>query len=185
MSKQANTIVIKRYQNRKLYDTKNSTYVTLDDIAKLVRDGEDVQVIDNKTKDDLTDVTLTQIIFEEGKKKKSVLPLHTLKGIIKYGGDTFSFIEKKIDEGVSGITNISSKAKVWPEKVMDKIKDEIEEDSRKIKEVLHKTQDFSKKIDEKIKTTVQSVTPNVGSSADVKALNKRIAELEKKLREYQ
>lgn len=184
MSNESKTIVIKRYQNRKLYDTKNSTYVTLDDIAKLVRDGEDIQILDNKTKEDLTDVTLTQILFEEGKKKRSVLPLHTLKSIIKYGGDTVSFIEKKFDEGVSGISQISSKAKEWPEKVIDKIKDEIEEDSRKFKEVLNKTQDFSKKIDQKIKTTVQSV-PGVGTSSEVKALQKRIAELERKLKEYQ
>ena len=63
------TRIVKRYQNRKLYDTSASRYVTLDDIATLIREGEDVQVIDNQNQEDLTSVTLTQIIFEQEKKK--------------------------------------------------------------------------------------------------------------------
>jgi polyhydroxyalkanoate synthesis repressor PhaR len=57
--------VVKRYSNRKLYDTKDSRYVTLLEVARLVRAGEDVQVIDNATKEDKTDVTLALIISEE------------------------------------------------------------------------------------------------------------------------
>lgn len=59
--------VVKRYTNRKLYDTKDSRYVTLQQIAEFVRDGEDVRIIDNKSKEDLTNVTLAQIIYEEQK----------------------------------------------------------------------------------------------------------------------
>jgi polyhydroxyalkanoate synthesis regulator protein len=55
--------IIKRYSNRKLYDTKDSRYVTLLQIAEMVRSGEEVQIIDNNTKDDLTEVTLAQIIY--------------------------------------------------------------------------------------------------------------------------
>jgi hypothetical protein len=57
--------VIKRYSNRKLYDTKDSKYVTLLQIAEMVRGGEEVQIIDNNSKEDLTEVTLAQIIYEE------------------------------------------------------------------------------------------------------------------------
>ena len=60
--------VIKRYSNRKLYDTKDSRYVTLLQIAEMVRGGEEVQIIDNNTKEDLTEVTLAQIIYEEKKR---------------------------------------------------------------------------------------------------------------------
>ena len=56
--------VIKRYQNRKLYDTHQSCYVTLDEIAEMIMRGEDVTVVDNRTKKDITSSTLTQIIFE-------------------------------------------------------------------------------------------------------------------------
>ena len=62
--------VIKRYANRKLYDTQHSCYVTLEQIAQMIRDGEDVRIIDNNSKEDLTSVTLAQIIFEEEKKRR-------------------------------------------------------------------------------------------------------------------
>jgi polyhydroxyalkanoate synthesis repressor PhaR len=75
--------VIKRYSNRKLYDTRESTYVTLLSIAEMVRNGEDVQVIDNATKEDKTDVTLALIISEELKSKPRAIPLATLKALIR------------------------------------------------------------------------------------------------------
>lgn len=178
------SILIKRYQNRKLYDTRNSTYVTLDDIARLVKAGEDVQIIDNKSDEDLTGVTLTQIIFEEGKKKKSLLPLGTLKKIIQDGGGTIKdFFEKTIDTGVSSF----SKAKEEAEKVIDRIKDELspDDDGNILQEVLHKTQDFSKKIDEKIRSTVESVTQVASLQNEVRTLRKKIAHLEKKLTDYE
>lgn len=76
--------VIKRYSNRKLYDTKDSRYVTLLQIAELVRGGEEVRIIDNTTKEDLTEVTLAQIIFEEQKSKgQRTVPIQTLKDMIQ------------------------------------------------------------------------------------------------------
>lgn len=75
--------VIKRYSNRKLYDTKDSTYVTLLSIAEMVRNGEEVQIIDNATKEDKTDVTLALIISEELKAKPRAIPLATLKALIR------------------------------------------------------------------------------------------------------
>ena len=60
--------VIKRYGNRKLYDTEQSSYVVLNDIARMIRNEEEVRVIDNETKDDITSATLTQIIFGAEKK---------------------------------------------------------------------------------------------------------------------
>ena len=60
--------VIKRYTNRKLYDTVESRYVTLDEIAAMIKEGVEVRIVDNRTKEDLTSVTLAQIIFEEEKR---------------------------------------------------------------------------------------------------------------------
>src|SRR5262249_13147100 len=74
--------VIKRYSNRKLYDTQDSRYVTLLQIAEMVRSGEEVQIIDNNTKDELTEVTLAQIIYEEQKAHSRSVPLQTLKELI-------------------------------------------------------------------------------------------------------
>ncbi len=84
------TKIIKRYQNRKLYDTQQSCYVTLDDIAKMIRANEDVMVIDNKSKNDITSATLTQIIFEAEKKVGQYAPLFTLREIIQHGNGSIS-----------------------------------------------------------------------------------------------
>ena len=75
-------IVIKKYGNRRLYDTASSRYVNLDDIAELIRQGKSVQVVDAKSGQDLTRVTLTQIITEDAKDKPTGLPLELLRQLI-------------------------------------------------------------------------------------------------------
>ena len=79
--------VIKRYSNRKLYDTKDSRYVTLLQIAEMIRANEDVQIIDNATKEDKTDVTLALIISEELKSQPRSVPLGTLRDLIHQRGE--------------------------------------------------------------------------------------------------
>ena len=76
------SVVIKKYGNRRLYDSSNSKYVNLDDIAEFIRAGKDVQVVDAKTGQDLTRVTLTQIITEDAKDKPTGLPLELLRQLI-------------------------------------------------------------------------------------------------------
>jgi polyhydroxyalkanoate synthesis repressor PhaR len=75
-------VVIKKYGNRRLYDTAGSRYVNLDDLAVLVREGHEVRVVDAKTGRDLTRVTLTQIITEDAKDKPTGLPLELLRQLI-------------------------------------------------------------------------------------------------------
>jgi polyhydroxyalkanoate synthesis repressor PhaR len=75
-------IVIKKYANRRLYDTSNSRYINLEDIAALVRNGKDLQVVDASTGEDITRVTLTQIIVEDAKGGSSGLPLELLRQLI-------------------------------------------------------------------------------------------------------
>ena len=75
-------VVIKKYGNRRLYDTAGSRYVNLDDIAALIRQGREVKVVDAKTNQDLTRVTLTQIITEDAKDKPTGLPLELLRQLI-------------------------------------------------------------------------------------------------------
>ena len=84
------TKVIKRYGNRKLYDTERSSYVVLNDIAKMIRNKEEVQIIDNETKDDITSATLTQIIFSSEKKSIVSAPINLLKAIIRRGDGSLS-----------------------------------------------------------------------------------------------
>jgi polyhydroxyalkanoate synthesis repressor PhaR len=76
------SIVIKKYRNRRLYDTAASRYLNLEDIAALIREGRGVKVVDAKTGQDLTRVTLTQIITEDAKDKPTGLPLELLRQLI-------------------------------------------------------------------------------------------------------
>ena len=92
MAKTAQPRVIKRYANRKLYDMSESCYITHDEIANLVEAGEEVRIIDNKTKEDLTTRTLTQILFEKEKRNRRTLPLQTLRGLFQTSGD---FIQRQ------------------------------------------------------------------------------------------
>src|SRR5712691_4815662 len=95
--------VIKRYTNRKLYDTVESRYVTLDEIAEMIKQGVEVKVVDNRSKEDLTSVTLAQIIFEE-EKKKNQMPLSVLREIIRRPGEALSgFIQEKVQPKVQSL----------------------------------------------------------------------------------
>ncbi|MEM0899448.1 MAG: polyhydroxyalkanoate synthesis repressor PhaR [Pseudomonadota bacterium] len=88
MGKRDETTVIKKYANRRLYHTGTSTYVTLDDLAQMVKDGEDFIVQDAKSTEDITHAVLTQIIFEqEGKSSQTMLPVSFLRQIISFYGD--------------------------------------------------------------------------------------------------
>jgi len=88
--------VIKRYPNRKLYDTEAKRYITLEGIAELIRRGVEVQVVDHKTNEDLTAVTLTQIIFEQEKKRGGFLPKSVLTGLVQAGGDTVNALRRSL-----------------------------------------------------------------------------------------
>lgn len=92
------TKIIKRYSNRKLYDTEQSTYITLDEIQAMVKEGEDVRIIDNKSKEDITNATLAQIIFEQEKSHQRLLSLAALRSIIQSGED---FLQQKIETPVT------------------------------------------------------------------------------------
>ncbi len=97
--------IIKRYANRKLYDTERSSYVTLEDIAVMIKAGEEVQVVDNKSGEDLTSVTLAQIIFE-AEKKKSAMPLSLLRTLIRDGGDVIGEFAREQVEKVQSQTQV-------------------------------------------------------------------------------
>src|SRR6201993_3446602 len=101
--------VIKRYTNRKLYDTVESRYVTLDEIAQMIKAGAEVKIIDNRSKEDLTSVTLAQIIFEE-EKKRSQMPLGVLREIIRHGGEAVAgFYAEKAATIAGKVAELKSK----------------------------------------------------------------------------
>ena len=93
------TIVLKKYANRRLYDTNQSTYVTLDEVAEMVREGRVVRAVDAKTKEDVTAFVLTQIVLEEARKKNALLPVPLLHMIIRYGDNVLvEFFDKYLEQ---------------------------------------------------------------------------------------
>ncbi len=88
MAETHGTIVIKKYANRRLYDTSASRYVTLDHLRELVKDGKNFQVVDAKSGEDLTRGVLAQIIFEEESKGETLLPVEFLRQLISFYGDS-------------------------------------------------------------------------------------------------
>ncbi|HSJ57600.1 MAG TPA: polyhydroxyalkanoate synthesis regulator DNA-binding domain-containing protein, partial [Anaerolineae bacterium] len=88
--------LIKRYPNRKLYDTEARQYITLDIVADLIRRGHEVTVLDHVTGHDLTAVTLTQIILEEEKKRDGFLPAALLAGLVRAGGKTAEALRRAL-----------------------------------------------------------------------------------------
>src|SRR5207237_7733416 len=84
--------VVKKYANRRLYNTATSSYVTLDDLAKMIKQGGDLVVHDAKTGEDLTRSVLTQIIVEQEQKGQNLLPISFLRQLISFYGDSMQFL---------------------------------------------------------------------------------------------
>lgn len=99
--------VIKRYGSRKLYDTTESRYILLEDIASYVRKGEDIYVVDNKTGDDVTSQTLTQVISEEGRKKSNFLSPELLHDLIRAGESAVNNRLRQFQDGVDRLVKKS------------------------------------------------------------------------------
>ena len=192
------TRLIKRYANRKLYDTRHSRYVTLEQIAEMIRLGDDVKIIDNKSKEDLTSVTLAQIIFEEEKKQKSFLSLQAMRNIIQSGGESITHLVTEAQRKVT---------KILPRKDLDghpdsALSDDSEPTSGEQVDAVRKPRDthrnvlefrewllssqktiddWQKRVDERIRNVVEGISPFAGIHGEVKGLATRIAELEEKL----
>jgi len=202
--------VIKRYANRKLYDTQHSCYVTLNQIAQMIRDGEDVRIIDNNSKEDLTSVTLAQIIFEEEKKHR-LLPLQGLKAIIQTSGESIQDfvlqIGREVDEQVVKVFRRDKDGKVITEEdgegTFDETPTEIDVDASTVleddvaaaveaasttaafREFLDSSQkrldEWQSQVDVQVRKVVDNIHPVPRLQKDLQTALDRIAELERRL----
>ena len=159
---------IKRYANRKLYDTTQSCYVTLDEISELVKDGEDVHIVDNATSEDLTAVTLAQILLEEEKRKKRTLPLATLRQLLS-----------------RPVVNIRQET----EKRVEATKADIsktEDDARdRVNHVVESTQkaydELQKRVEDSMRIVVNQVTGLGEPGGDLAVILERLTAIEERL----
>src|SRR4051812_13350627 len=111
MAKSDHPITIKKYANRRLYNTGTSTYVTLEDLAGMVKNGEDFIVYDAKTGEDITRSVLTQIIFEqENKEGQSLLPITFLRQLIRFYGDSMQMlVPRYLEVSIESLTREQAK----------------------------------------------------------------------------
>jgi polyhydroxyalkanoate synthesis repressor PhaR len=111
MAEEKEPITIKKYANRRLYNTGTSTYVTLEDLAVMVKSGEDFVVYDAKTSEDITRSVLAQIIFEqENKEGQSLLPIAFLRQLIRFYGDSMQMmVPRFLEQSMSSLTSQQGK----------------------------------------------------------------------------
>lgn len=168
--------IVKRYPNRKLYDTIESCYVTLEDIGQMIKDGEDVQVIDNISQEDLTSQTLAQIIFEEEKKRKNPALLLTLKDIIRSGAETLrEFAQKSYENSVREFSHVKDEVNDFVDRIS--AKGLLSPNDKH--NLLAIIRNF---IEVKVKPTVKSVTNIPVVKSELKQLQTKIDSIEKKLK---
>lgn len=129
------SVIIKRYPNRKLYNTETKRYITLDGIAELIQKGEVVQILDHASGEDLTNLTLSQIIFEQEKKASGFLPQSVLTSLIQAGGETlgslrrtlasplelFSHVDEEIERRVQELIGRGELAREEGARLLDKL----------------------------------------------------------------
>lgn len=205
--------VIKRYANRKLYDTQRSRYVTLDQIADMIRAGQDVKIVDNNSKEDLTSITLAQIIFEQEKKQKAFMPLGAMKNIIQSGGASLhelasqagarvrqvfargehGFVEGAGDEGVVGVVAETMEEAASPSAASPTfptsptLPTSVIYPVALVRELFERSQltfeEWQKRVDERVQKVVEALAPWTVLQKEITELSGRIVELEKKLAE--
>jgi polyhydroxyalkanoate synthesis repressor PhaR len=173
--------IIKRYSNRKLYDTRDSRYVTLQQIGEMVRAGEEVQIIDNKTKEDKTEVTLALILSEDLKAQPRSVPLTALRDLIQErGGKLLSQLrEGTLGRFIAPGANPDAPAETKEaEPVPEPVKADKKEDDKKPDEK-------KGRLSELMESSLSSVVPSARAFSELKeevtALSARVTELEKLL----
>ena len=114
------TVLLKKYSNRRLYNTNSSEYVTLQEVADLIRQGLTVEVVDAKSKEDVTALILTQVILEEARQNNCLLPIPLLHTIIKYGDNLLveffeGYLQKSMKNFIEYKTATASQYDKWLE----------------------------------------------------------------------
>jgi polyhydroxyalkanoate synthesis repressor PhaR len=177
--------IIKKYSNRKLYDTKEKKYVNLYEVSRLIREGVDLKVIDNKTKEDITSLVLAQIIVEQEKTKKIMLPsiLSPLK-ILKTGSENMFRLGRKMFLGGLGLASLTKeRANEIAQELIKKGELNQSESKEFVIDIMNKAEKEKDKLIEKIKPEIDKRLEkmNFASKKCVDNLEKKIDELGNKI----
>ncbi len=186
MAKSTEPVTIKKYANRRLYNTGTSTYVTLEDLALMVKNGEDFVVYDAKTSEDITHSVLTQIIFEQEGKGQNLLPINFLRQIIRFYGDSMQMlVPRYLDISIENFTREQ-------EKFRDQFKTfgmpgftgfaPMEEQVRRNMEIFDRTfKMFMPGANGREEPAAAPAAPTAERAGDLDELKRQVAEMQKRL----
>ena len=177
--------IIKKYSNRKLYDTKEKKYVNLSEVSRLIREGAEVKVINNKTKEDVTSLVLAQIIVEQEKTKKIMLPsiFSPLKLLKKGGEDMFKLGKKMFLGGLGLASHTKERANEIAQELIKKGELSQSESKEFVIDIMDKAEKEKDRLIEKIKPEIDKSLEkmNFASKKCVDNLEKKIDELGNKI----
>ena len=174
--------LIKRYANRKLYDTDRSRYVTLEQIAEMIRAGEEVKIIDYRSNEDITSTTLAQIVFEKEKKQISA---KALRNIIQQGSDAIEQFQKRVTKTVDGV-------RTEAEKGLDRLEAIITEGLGKRNDVIKQLRgwyrgsqeslgDIQRRVEEQLDRSLVRLAPKGAIGGELKQIHREIKKLQERL----
>ena len=155
--------LVKRYSNRKLYDTSESRYVTLDEIARWVKAGEEVRIVENESGEDLTAVTFAQIILEEERKKSGFLSLPVLRNLIQHGEVALQNLAATVESGMEAI-------RTAPERARTRVQ-ELTAVSDRLGELQHR-------LDDVVRRSVEAVTSHPTFQQEMRRIERTMQALE-------
>ena len=172
--------IIKRYSNRKLYDTEASSYITLSEIGQLVHDGFDIRVVDHKTGEDLTSVTMAQILVENGKKQRRTgLPAQALRSLLEQGEDALDYLR----ETVENVRSEAEKGMDWFEKSIQEKLPAADEVTRNLKELFRSSQESITDWQRQADAKMEKLLSRLSTVTDLKKEVSRLSGLAKKFEE--
>ena len=168
---------IKRYPNRKLYDLERKQYVTLDDIFLMIQEGEDIRVIDHETSEDLTSITLSQIIFEREKKRSGFLPKSILTALIRTSTAPIDYLKKSVSTSINALHLLEGEIDHRIDALVSKGELAHEEADRLRKELYSGAADTARGLIPDLKLDAALNKLNVPTHEDIQALESQVEKL--------
>jgi polyhydroxyalkanoate synthesis repressor PhaR len=166
--------LVKRYSNRKLYDTSESRYVTLDEIARWVKSGEEVKILENESGEDLTAVTFAQIILEEERKKSGLLSLRVMRELIQHGESALQGLAETVDRGIGAIRPAAEAART-------RVHERVQEGVQNLTSVADRLTEIQRNIDEVVRRQVERVTSSPALQREMERIERTARMLEARI----
>jgi polyhydroxyalkanoate synthesis repressor PhaR len=186
MAKDKEPTTIKKYANRRLYNTGTSTYVTLEDLAEMIKSGEDFAVVDAKSGDDITRSVLTQIIFEQESKGHSLLPVAFLRQLIGFYGDSIqNLVPTYLDFSIDSLVRDQEKLRgqmtnAFGPSALDVISDQVRRNTEMFEQAMRMFLPFGT-AGATGQPKAADAAPGAEPSGDLDTLRRQLDELQKRL----